>query len=196
MTMAPFEIRIHGRGGQGVVTMAALLAAAAFDDGHEAQAFPSFGSERMGAPVMSFCRIANSPIWVRDPVTRPHAVVICDSTLLHHVDVLAGLPADGLVLLNSSRSLAELGVQDIAERVPDGQVLTIAASELARRFTGRPIPNAALLGAFAAMTGLISLAAVEHALGQRFAGRLVEANVQAARAAYEKSRLPEVSVDA
>jgi pyruvate ferredoxin oxidoreductase gamma subunit len=194
--MALCEIRIHGRGGQGVVTMAALLAAAAFEDGHEAQAFPSFGSERMGAPVMSFCRIADSPIWVREPVTKPHVVMICDLTLLHHVEVLAGLAADGLVLLNSSRALSELGAQDIAERVPDGRVLTVAASELARRFTGRPIPNAPLLGAFAALTGLISLAAVEHAIDQRFTGPLGQANVQAARAAYEESRLQVVSADA
>lgn len=194
--MPAFEVRIHGRGGQGVVTMAALLAAAAFDDGHEAQAFPSFGSERMGAPVMSFCRIADGPIRVREPVTRPHAVVICDLTLLHHVEVLDGLAADGLVLLNSSQSLVGLGAQDIAERVPDGRVLTVAASELARRFTGRPIPNAPLLGAFAALTGLISLTAVERAIGQRFTGPLALANVQAARAAYEESRMQAVSTDA
>lgn len=195
MSAPCFEVRIHGRGGQGVVTMAALLAAAAFDDGHEAQAFPSFGSERMGAPVMSFCRIADGPIWVREPVTKPHAVVVCDLTLLHHVDVLAGLARDGLVLLNSSRSLAALGAQDIADQVPEGRVLTVAASELARRFTGRPIPNAPLLGAFAALTGRISLAAVQRALAQRFAGPLAQANVQAACAAYEQSRQA-VSTDA
>ncbi len=194
--MTLFEIRIHGRGGQGVVTMAALLAAAAFDDGHEAQAFPSFGSERMGAPVMSFCRIADRAIWVREPVTRPHAVLICDPTLLHHVDVLSGLTADGLVVLNSARSLPELGAQDIAEQVPQGRVLTVAAGDLARRFTGRPIPNAPLLGAFAALTGLISLAAVERALDQRFAGPLAQGNIQAARAAYQQSRPTAVSADA
>jgi pyruvate ferredoxin oxidoreductase gamma subunit len=191
-----FEVRIHGRGGQGVVTLAALLAAAAFDDGHEVQAFPSFGSERMGAPVMSFCRIADVAIQVREPVTKPDAVVICDPTLLHHVDVLAGLPDTGLVLLNSSRSLAELGAEDIAERVPGGRAITVAATEIARRLTGRPIPNAALLGAFAAMTGLISIEAAERAIGQRFAGALAGANSQAARAAYQAVQDQGVAADA
>lgn len=176
--------------------MAALLAAAAFDDGNEVQAFPSFGSERMGAPVMSFCRIDSVPIQVREPVTQPDAVVICDPSLLHHVDVLAGLPTTGVVLLNSSRSLAELGADDIADRVPDGRAITVAATELARRYTGRPIPNAALLGAFAAVTGLISIDAAELAIRERFAGSLAEANVQAARAAFEAIQSQEVAADA
>lgn len=179
-----------------MVTLAALLAGAAFDDGNEVQAFPSFGSERMGAPVMSFCRIAGVPILAREPVTRPDAVVVCDPTLLHHVDVLAGLPSTGVVLLNSSRSLAELGAEDIAERVPDGRAITVAATDLARRYTGRPIPNAALLGAFAAVTGLISIDAAERAIRERFAGLLADANVQAARAAFEAIQSQEVAADA
>ena len=84
------EIRLHGRGGQGVVTAAELLSVAAFLDGHEAQAFPSFGSERMGAPVMAFCRISDAPIRLREPVTKPDAVIVVDATLLHHVDLFAG----------------------------------------------------------------------------------------------------------
>lgn len=92
--MTMFEVRLHGRGGQGVVTAAELLSVAAFRDGFEAQAFPSFGSERMGAPVISFCRVSDEPIRVREPVTRPDAVVV-DATLLHHVDLFAGLSPDG-----------------------------------------------------------------------------------------------------
>ena len=99
------EIRIHGRGGQGVVTAAELLSVAAFRDGHEAQAFPSFGSERMGAPVVSYCRIADAPIRLREPVSTPDAVIVVDSTLLHHVDVFSGLVAGGYVLINSTRSV-------------------------------------------------------------------------------------------
>lgn len=191
-----FSVRIHGRGGQGVVTMAALLATAAFDEGHEAQAFPSFGSERMGAPVTAYCRISDSPIRVREPVGQPDAVVICDPTLLHHVDVFAGLAADGIVLLNSSRAVAELGISDVAATSPARRLLSVPATELARQFTGRAIPNSPLLGAFAAATGLISIDAVERVIRQRFAGPLSEGNARAARAAFDALVSEAVRADA
>src|SRR3954470_21804024 len=97
-----YQVRIHGRGGQGVVTAAELLSVAAFDDGRHAQAFPVFGSERTGAPVMAYCRIDDRPIRTREPVMRPDALVIQDPTLLHAVDVFAGF-ADGPVLVNTSQ---------------------------------------------------------------------------------------------
>jgi pyruvate ferredoxin oxidoreductase gamma subunit len=90
-----FQVRFHDRGGQGVVTAAELLASAAFLEDRYAQAFPSFGSERMGAPVMSFCRIDGGPIRTREPVSEPDALVIQDPTLLHQVDLFAGLKSDG-----------------------------------------------------------------------------------------------------
>jgi pyruvate ferredoxin oxidoreductase gamma subunit len=98
-----FEVRIHGRGGQGVVTAAELLAAAAFAEGRYAQAFPSFGSERTGAPVVSFCRIDDRPIRTREPVTHPDALIIGDPTLLHQVSVFDGAGNGTLVLINTSR---------------------------------------------------------------------------------------------
>src|SRR5208283_6107236 len=100
-----FQVRIHGRGGQGVVTAAEMLSLAAFDEGRHAQAFPSFGSERMGAPVIAFCRIDTVRIRLREPIAQPNAVVVQDPTLLHHVDVFGGLREDGYVLVNSTRSL-------------------------------------------------------------------------------------------
>jgi pyruvate ferredoxin oxidoreductase gamma subunit len=103
-----FAVRFHGRGGQGVVTAAELLAAAAFREDRHAQAFPSFGSERMGAPVLSFCRIDDKPIRTREPVTEPDAVLVQDPTLLHQGDVFAGLAPDGYVLINATRDFAEL----------------------------------------------------------------------------------------
>ena len=109
-----FQVRFHGRGGQGVVTAAELLASAAFSEGRYAQAFPSFGSERMGAPVMSFCRIDDKPIRTREPVTEPDALVIQDPTLLHQADVFAGLTPDGYVLINATRGFTELGLADFA----------------------------------------------------------------------------------
>jgi Pyruvate/2-oxoacid:ferredoxin oxidoreductase gamma subunit len=112
-----FEIRIHGRGGQGVVTAAELLAAAAFAEGRHAQAFPSFGSERTGAPVVSFCRVSDRPIRTREPVMHPDALIIQDPTLLHQVDVFEGIASGAIVLVNSARGLAELGITDITDRL-------------------------------------------------------------------------------
>jgi pyruvate ferredoxin oxidoreductase gamma subunit len=179
-----FQIRVHGRGGQGVVTTAELLSVAAFLDQREAQAFPSFGSERMGAPVMAFCRISDIPIRLREPVSEPDAVIIADATLLHHVDVFAGLAPDGFVLINSARSWIELGLTELTARHQADRLHTIAAADLARRHTGRAVPNAPLLGALAALTGVISIDAVDTALRQRFSAEVAEGNVAAARAAY------------
>lgn len=183
-----FEIRIHGRGGQGVVTAAELLSVAAFADGHEAQAFPSFGSERMGAPVVSYCRISETPIRLREPVSTPDAVIVVDATLLHHVDVFAGVPAHGFVLINSPRSPEDLGISDLVERLEPGHVVTVPASELARQYLGRPLPNVCLLGGFCELTGQVSLASLETAVMERFAGDLGPANVHAARAACDAVR--------
>jgi pyruvate ferredoxin oxidoreductase gamma subunit len=179
-----FEIRLHGRGGQGVVTAAELLSVAAFLDGHEAQSFPSFGSERMGAPVMAFCRIADAPIRLREPVATPDAVIIGDATLLHHVDVFAGLAPDGFVLINSARSLHDLGLAELDERHDPERLITVPATDLAREYIGRPLPNVCLLGAFAALTGAVSLAAIEQATTERFSAKVATANVAAARAAF------------
>jgi len=182
--MTMFEIRWHGRGGQGVVTAAELLSVAAFRDGFEAQAFPSFGSERMGAPVISFCRIADRPIRVREPVIRPDAVLVIDATLLHHVDLFAGLRPGGYVLINSARTATELGLDELLESQPTGHVVTVPATDLAREHLGRPLPNICLLGAFAGLTGMVSAASIESAVRGRFSGATAEANVRAARAGH------------
>ena len=113
-----FQVRFHGRGGQGVVTAAELLASAAFLQDRYAQAFPSFGSERMGAQVMSFCRIDDKPIRTREPVTEPDALLIQDPTLLHQSDLFAGLTANGYVLVNSTKGFAELGLAELAAQHP------------------------------------------------------------------------------
>ena len=179
-----FEIRIHGRGGQGVVTAAELLSAAVFAEGKYAQAFPSFGSERTGAPVVSYCRIDDKPIRVREPVMHPHVLIIQDPTLLHQVSVFEGAGDDALLLINSGRPPADLGIEDFTSHLRPGAVVTVAASELAQQHAGRPVPNAALLGAFAAMTGAVSLESVLAAITDRFTGAVGEGNAAAARAAY------------
>lgn len=191
-----FEARLHGRGGQGIVTMAELLALAAFLDGHEAQAFPSFGSERMGAPVMSFCRISDTPIRVREPVLQPNAVVVADSTLLHHVDVFAGLVPSGLVLLNSTRSAPELGLEELVQRLGADRVVTVPATDIARATTGRTLPSAPLLGALAAVTGQVSMKSLADALTERFPAAIAQTNILAATAGFEAASRQAVATDA
>lgn len=180
-----FEIRLHGRGGQGVVTGAELLSVAAFDEGKYAQAFPSFGSERMGAPVVSFCRIDDQEIRLREPILEPDAVIIQDPTLLHSIDVFSGLNPDGYILINSTRSLEELGIGEFAKRFPPHHVCNVGATDLAMKHVRRPVPNAALLGGFAAITKLIAFDSVAKAIREKFPGPIGDANVAAAREAYE-----------
>jgi pyruvate ferredoxin oxidoreductase gamma subunit len=176
-----YQVRIHGRGGQGVVTAAELLSVAAFGSGRHAQAFPSFGSERTGAPVVAFCRIDARPIRLREPVLRPDVVIVQDTTLVHRVDVFAGLAQDGYVLMNTRLAWSRLGV----EGVPRERVILLPATQLATAHLGRPLPNAALLGGFAALSrGLVTLEAVISAIKERFRGGVAEGNAAAAAAAY------------
>jgi len=179
-----FQVRIHGRGGQGVVTAAELLSVAAFREGRHAQAFPSFGSERTGAPVVAFCRIDDKPIRLREPVLAPDAILIQDPTLLHQVDVFGGLAKDGYILINTSRTFEELGLGEFIAGFRRERLCTVPATELALKHVGRPVPNAALLAGFAAVSGRISLASVEAAIREKFPAKVAEANVAAANVAY------------
>ena len=180
-----FEVRIHGRGGQGVVTAAEMLSVAAFLEGRHAQAFPSFGSERMGAPVVAYCRISEREIRLREPVLAPQALIVQDPTLLHQVDVFSGLVPDGYMLINTTRSFEELGIGDFVSGLQSEHLCTVPATDLALRHVGRPVPNAALLGGFAAVSGRISIDSVRAAIRERFAGRIADGNVAAATEAYE-----------
>jgi pyruvate ferredoxin oxidoreductase gamma subunit len=182
-----FQVRLHGRGGQGVVTAAELLSIAGFTEGRHAQAFPSFGSERTGAPVVSFCRLDDKEIRLREPILEPDAVIVQDPTLFHAIDVFQGLKPDGYVLINLTRSLEDLGVADRLAALPPGHVRAIGATELAKRHIGRPSPNTALLGGFAAISGQIHLDAVEQAICVKFSGRIAEGNIAAARAAHAEA---------
>jgi pyruvate ferredoxin oxidoreductase gamma subunit len=180
-----FEVRVHGRGGQGVVTAAELLSVAAFLEGRHAQAFPSFGSERTGAPVVAFCRVDEHVIRSREPVVRPDAVIIQDVTLLHQVHVFEGLRPEGYLLVNSVRGFDDLGVGEFVRDFRRDRLLVVPATELAMEHIGRPVPNAVLLGGFAALSGLVSLASVSDAIGRRFTGPLAAGNIAAAAAAHE-----------
>jgi pyruvate ferredoxin oxidoreductase gamma subunit len=180
-----FQVRFHGRGGQGVVTAAELLASAAFGEGRHAQAFPSFGSERMGAPVMSFCRIDDKPIRTHEPVTEPDALIIQDPTLLYHAELFAGLSNQGYMLINSTRGFAELGLGEFVTGFRRDRLLVVPASSLAMTHLGRPLPGAALLGGFAALTWAVSLDSVLAAISEKFSGPVAEGNAKAAQAAFE-----------
>lgn len=176
-----YQVRLHGRGGQGVVTAAELLAAAAIADGLYAQAFPSFGSERTGAPVAAYCRIDDRPIRSREPVADPDAVLVLDPTLLSQPFVFDGLRPGGTILINASDT------GPAAAMAPCGaRVLAVPATRIARGRIGRPLPNAAIVGAFAA-TGVVTSGSVRAAIMARFSGAVAEANVQAAADAYEHS---------
>jgi pyruvate ferredoxin oxidoreductase gamma subunit len=179
-----FQVRFHGRGGQDVVTAAELLASAAFREGRHAQAFPSFGSERIGVPVMSFCRIDDQPIRTHEPVTEPDALIVQDPTLLHQADLFAGLGRDGYMLINSTRSLGELGLDKLVRGFQRDRLLVVPASTLALSHLGHPLPGAAMLGGLAALTWAVSLDSVEAAINDKFSGPVAKGNVQAARAAF------------
>jgi pyruvate ferredoxin oxidoreductase gamma subunit len=180
-----FQIRIHGRGGQGVVTAAELLSVAAFQEGANAQAFPSFGSERMGAPVVAFCRIDDKEIRLREPIIEPDALIVQDPTLFKVIDVFQGLRPKGYLLVNTNKSFEDLHIAAQVAKVPAGHARAVNATALALKHVGRPLPNAALLGAFAALTGIVHLKSVVEAIREAFPGKVGEANAAAASEAYE-----------
>ena len=174
------EIRIHGRGGQGNVAAAELLSIAAFQDGKFAQAFPSFGAERIGAPVQAFVRIDDKKIRTREEVRNPNYLIIQDSFLIGAVPVvLDGIRPDGLILVNAEMAPEDLNIKTSAS------VETIPATEIALEIIGRPIPNAIMIGAFCSLTGLVSIGAVQEAIMAKFPGRVGENNVAALERAVE-----------
>lgn len=179
-----FQVRIHGRGGQGVVTAAEMLSIAAFEEGRHAQAFPSFGSERTGAPVVAFCRIADHEIRLREPIMEPDALIIQDPTLLYQVDVFAGLKKGGYILINTSRSFDELGLGDYVRDWPQDRLRTVPATDISRKHVGRPMPNVPLLAGFAAASGVIRLESVIEAIKTKFSDKVAAANVAAATEAF------------
>jgi pyruvate ferredoxin oxidoreductase gamma subunit len=174
------EIRIHGRGGQGNVVAAYLLAMAAFEEGRFGQAFPNFGAERRGAPVMAFVRIADKPIQRRNQVLHPTFLIIQDQALLKIPGVTDGLLPHGKILVNSNLTSAELSNQLGKE------IITLPASTLAKKILGRPVPNTALLAAFFALTQLLSQESLAQVLKKRFKGEILEKNLQLIQQAVEQ----------
>lgn len=183
-----YEVRFHGRGGQGAVSAAALLSLAAFENGFEAQAFPKFGSERRGAPVEAYVRISTTPIRRHNQVYSPDAVVIQDATLLRSEPVTAGLSDTGLIVFNGERRPEGTCGQVALETQ---RWICIPASAIGERLLGRPLPNTALLGALAAVTDWVSLSALERAIAAHLARKgeeVVAANQEALREGHRLAR--------
>ena len=177
------QIRLHGRGGQGVVTAAEMLSLSAFLEGHYAQAFPSFGSERTGAPVVAYARIDDKDIRTHEPILKPNAVVVQDRTLLGAVDVFSGIDPNGYAIINSADP-AEVIVPDLVKLLPKGHVLTVPATDFAMQKIGRPLPGAPMLAALAAATGVFKHESVQKSFQTRYPGKVGDANAETAALAY------------
>ncbi len=176
------EIRIHGRGGQGIVTAAELLCVAAHEDGKMSQGFPTFGAERMGSPVAAFVRIDEKKIRLRTAVLSPDYVIVQDPTVIGRIDVFAGLKNSGIALLNSEKMCANLPPSAAFK------VICLPATKIALEIIGRDVPNTTLLGAFSALTNLYSLEALKKAIEHRFIAKLVVKNIQAAEKGYQLAK--------
>ena len=181
------EIRWHGRGGQGAVTSAELLAQAAISEGKYAQAFPSFGPERRGAPVQAFNRVDNQePVRIRADITEPDVVIVLDPGLLSIVNVTSGLKENGMVVINTKKTASQIR----SEFGISHQVATVNATKIAREQLGVPIVNTTMLGALIKTTGVIKKESIHAPLEKRF-GRLGERNIKAMEIAYEEVLIEE-----
>jgi pyruvate ferredoxin oxidoreductase gamma subunit len=175
------EIRIHGRGGQGSVTAAQILAISAFYDGKQSQAFPRFGVERRGAPVEAFCRIDDKPINVRSQVYTPDLLLVLEPSLLQAVDVTAGLKPGANIIINTSQPVKD-------KKYSKFKVFCVDASKVAMEIFKADIVNTAILGAFSKVTGVVSLDAINKSIEDRFAGKphIIDMNKQAVKKVYEE----------
>ena len=177
------EIRIHGRGGQGAVTAAQLLAHAAFLEGKWVQAFPYFGAERRGAPVKAFARISDEPILVHSQVYNPDYIIVLAPKLHEVVDVTEGLKKDSVIVMNTRKKPEEIGLKDWRIATVDA---TDIALELDLLVSGLPVVNTSILGAFAKATGEVQLESVLKAIKITWSGSAGEKNAKAAELAYER----------
>ena len=175
------EIRIHGRGGQGAVTAAQILAISAFYDGKQSQAFPRFGVERRGAPVEAFCRIDNAVINVRSQVYTPDIVLVLEPSLMEAVNVTDGLKKGGSIIVNTSQPVT-------GDKYADFKVHSVDASKVALEIFKADIVNTVILGAFSKVTGMVSIDAINKAVEDRFAGKpqIIEMNKTAIKQVYEQ----------
>ncbi|MDY6796259.1 MAG: 2-oxoacid:acceptor oxidoreductase family protein [Actinomycetota bacterium] len=182
-------IRFHGRGGQGAVASAEMLAVCAIDEGKYAQAFPSFGPERRGAPVIAYCRVDDKPILIREPITKPDVVVVLDPTVLRVADVASGLVPDGKIAVNTCTPAKELaktyGFHDCC-------LATVDASEIAMRIIGRAITNTAMLGVLLKVKPVARLESLFEQINERFPA-VAEKNIKALQTAYDDTKVTKIT---
>ncbi|MFH1232716.1 MAG: pyruvate ferredoxin oxidoreductase subunit gamma [Patescibacteria group bacterium] len=179
------QIRIHGRGGQGVVTAAELIAIAAFIDGKQSQAFPSFGVERTGAPVESYVRIDDKPIKTHEQIYQPDILIIQDSTLLNNPSLTNGINSKTKIIINTTKNKTDLKL-----KLPKSNIYTIDATKIAMEILGKNIVNTVILGAMSKFTGLISLDSLKKAIREKFSDKneeLIIKNIKAIEKAYHKN---------
>lgn len=181
------EVRWHGRGGQGTVTVSKMLAESAMCEGYHVQAFPEYGAERMGAPVQSFTRISDEPIIIHSHVENPKIVLVLDPSLIGSVDILDGLDPEGTIIINSTQSPEEIRkLLDVGKR----KVFVVDANIISLEELGRVIPNTPLLGAFSKVSGLVNIEnikkAVKKQLSKKFQKSVVESNLKALKRGYEE----------
>jgi pyruvate ferredoxin oxidoreductase gamma subunit len=181
------EIRWHGRGGQGAVTSAEILSQAAISEGKYAQAFPSFGPERRGAPVQAFVRVdPDRPIRVRSSITEPDVVVVLDPSLLSIVDVTSGLKPGGIVIINTVKTPRQIREETRIK----AKVATVGATKIAQEVLGVPITNTTMIGAVIKATGVVKPESTFEPLKRRF-GRLGDRNIEAMKRAYVETVIEE-----
>lgn len=176
------QIRIHGRGGQGVVTAAELIAIAAFRDGKQSQAFPSFGVERTGAPIEAFVRINEQPIKTRQHIYQPDIIIVLDPTLLQTADLTYGCSSKTLVIINTAKNKNKIEIS-----LPKKNIFTVDATKIALEVIGKNLVNTVILGALAKVTGLITLPSLEYAIKEKFKDKgsdVINKNIEAIKKAY------------
>jgi 2-oxoacid:acceptor oxidoreductase gamma subunit (pyruvate/2-ketoisovalerate family) len=177
------EVRFHGRGGQGAVTSAELIAQAAIKQGMYAQAFPSFGPERRGAPVQAFLRVSDKPIRLRSKIYKPDHVIILDPTLLGTVNCTDGLKPDGFVIINTNKS-----PDDLKKLFPQRNIAAVDASTIAKEEMGVPITNTTMLGSLIKATEIVNVESLGEPIQDRF-GKIAQKNVNAYKRAHKETTI-------
>jgi len=184
------EIRWHGRGGQGTVTAAKVFADACLSGGRHVQAFPEYGPERSGAPLRAYNRISSKELRVHCPVLHPSIVVVADPTLLDGINVAEGAPENAIFIVNSAKDPAEIKAK--IKATPSQRVFLVDATKIAMDCFGRPMPNSPLVGSLAKVSGIVSLETiledVKKSFGKKFAKKVIDGNLEAAKRGYEEVR--------
>ncbi|MCX5894579.1 MAG: 2-oxoacid:acceptor oxidoreductase family protein [Proteobacteria bacterium] len=176
------EVRIHGRGGQGAVTSAEMVALAAISEGKYAQAFPSFGPERRGAPVLAFVRVSSDPIKLRCDIREPDVIVVLEAALITVAQAMAGLKKNGTIIINTAKSIEQVK----KEFTITHRTAVLDATKIAREVLGLPITNTTMIGALVKATGIVAIESLTQPLKHRF-GRIAGKNIQVCQRAYEET---------